>query len=275
MSWCISWEYAIVLKWLLVRRGPAPLRFSIRCYVTARSFCISWRSWEHYLPLCLRSIRLDKWHFPGRPWCSEVRRGFFIISRAVFCPRTQGCTQDISWLSWWQWEWLSFWCRDCCWKCTSRLRCAVIGQVTLCKFSWWHKGPSRQCCCWHWLGPPLAYWWPSSRVKTSRGTAASTLNQQRITQVSDSLLDQRVCCDKVQALHLPEVGLLPRHVNKEQFGHIPRPQGLLMFLSFINNVPRMTLELPPFTSDTLPFIRRWFLCFLWLWWILEDEAFEI
>ena len=37
-------------------------------------------------------------------------------------------------------------------------------------------------------------------------------------------------CDEFEALHLPEIGLLARHVDEEQLGNISGAEGLLVFL---------------------------------------------
>lgn len=56
------------------------------------------------------------------------------------------------------------------------------------------------------------------------------MEELRQSQIADSLLDERVASDEVEALHLAEVGLLPRHVDEEQLGDVAGSQGLLIFL---------------------------------------------
>lgn len=56
------------------------------------------------------------------------------------------------------------------------------------------------------------------------------MEELREAEVADALLDERGTRDELEALHLPEVGLLPRHVDEEQLGHVARPQRFLVLL---------------------------------------------
>jgi hypothetical protein len=50
------------------------------------------------------------------------------------------------------------------------------------------------------------------------------------SEIADALLDERGARDELEALHLAEVGLLSRHVDEQQLGHVAGSQRLLVFL---------------------------------------------
>ena len=49
-------------------------------------------------------------------------------------------------------------------------------------------------------------------------------------QIPDSLFDKSAASYEFEALHLPEVGFLPGHIDKEELGDIARPHGFIIFL---------------------------------------------
>lgn len=56
------------------------------------------------------------------------------------------------------------------------------------------------------------------------------VEELRESEIADALLDEGGAGDELEALHLAEVGLLPRHVDEEQLGDVAGSQGLLIFL---------------------------------------------
>jgi hypothetical protein len=49
-------------------------------------------------------------------------------------------------------------------------------------------------------------------------------------QVANSFFDEGVAGDQLEALHLPEVGLLARHIDEEELGDIPGSHEFFVFL---------------------------------------------
>jgi hypothetical protein len=49
-------------------------------------------------------------------------------------------------------------------------------------------------------------------------------------QIADTLFDEGAAGDELETLHLAEVGLLSRHVDEEELGHIAGSECLFVFL---------------------------------------------
>lgn len=58
------------------------------------------------------------------------------------------------------------------------------------------------------------------------------VEELREAEIADALLDEGGAGDELEALHLAEVGLLSRHVDEEQLGHVARPQRFFVFLGY-------------------------------------------
>ena len=56
------------------------------------------------------------------------------------------------------------------------------------------------------------------------------VQQNHEPEVADPLLQKLAAGDQLEALHLAPVGRVPEHVDKQQLGHVPMPQLIVLIL---------------------------------------------